>query len=116
MSKTAKLSDQHVSEIAQQVGTHLKQAGHGTQPATASGSTRTTKGVFLWGAASGIAVMLAAPLLRPAARSAIKAGIKVGRQAKEAGMSWKEELEDITAEARAELDRETPPEDISSKS
>ena len=46
------------------------------------------------------------PNLRPAARSAVKAGMRLGRQAKQVGVSLKEELEDITAEARADLERE----------
>jgi hypothetical protein len=40
----------------------------------------------------------------------VKAGLRFGRQAKQVGVSLKEEFEDIAAEARAELDREQPPE------
>ncbi|HYZ86841.1 MAG TPA: DUF5132 domain-containing protein [Bryobacteraceae bacterium] len=61
---------------------------------------------FLWGAASAAAVILAAPLLRPAATGAVKAGIRLGRRAQKLGSAVKEEFEDITAEARAQLDRE----------
>lgn len=61
---------------------------------------------FLWGAVSAVAVMIVAPLLRPAARSVVKAAIKAGRQAQQMGSALKEELEDITAEARAEMEDE----------
>ena len=118
MSKKAKLSKQHVSEISQQVSDHLKQTGHGqngavqSDPAlSASAGDRTKRGAFFWGAASGIAVMLAAPAFRPLAKSVVKAGLKVGRHAQHMGTSLKEDFQDITAEARAEIDREQGAED-----
>ena len=109
MSKKAKLTEQHVSDIAQRVGDHLKQSGNNGAVQVANPSSRSNgKGAFFWGAASGIAVMLAAPLLRPAAKTIVKAGIRVGRQAQQVGESLKEEFQDIAAEARAQLDREQP--------
>ena len=64
------------------------------------------KSAYLWGAASGAAIMLFAPLLRPAARSAVKGGIRVGRYAKKVASNVKEEFEDIASEAQAAVDRE----------
>ena len=116
MGKKAKLSKQHVSEISQQVGEHLKQAGHSQTASSGHGQTasssstsagnRTQRCAFFWGAASGIAVMLAAPAFRPVAKSVVKAGLRVGRQAQQFGVSLKEDFQDITAEARAEIDKE----------
>jgi len=115
MSKKSKFSPETVSEIAQQLGDHIKKSGQSVEVvANERKNGRTTnKGIFFWGAASGIAAILAAPLLRPAARTIVKAGIKAGRQAQQVGASLKEEFEDITAEARAELNNEPPPEDHS---
>ena len=67
---------------------------------------RSGRGSFFWGAASALAIVVAAPLLRPAAKGAVKAGILLGRQARQAGSQLMEEFEDITAEARAELERD----------
>jgi Protein of unknown function (DUF5132) len=66
------------------------------------------KSAYLWGAASGVALAVFAPMLRPAAKSVVKGGIKMGRYAKKVGSNLKEEFEDITAEAQADLDRENP--------
>ena len=66
---------------------------------------------FLFGAASAAAAIAAAPLLRPVARSVVKTAIKAGRKARQVGSAWKEELEDITAEARAEIGDELSPKD-----
>ena len=107
--KAAKIANKHAEAIVQKVDEHLKQASNGSAdaPHAVEGAGNPGKrGAFFWGAASGIAVMVAAPLLRPAARSAVKAGMRLGRQAKQVGVSLKEELEDITAEARADLERE----------
>lgn len=111
MSKKKKkktISEQDKADIAQQVGDQLKQSPGITNHGDASGRSRTTKGAFFWGAASGIAVILAAPALRPVARTLVKTGIKAGRHAQQMGTSLKEEFEDIAAEARADLDREQP--------
>jgi hypothetical protein len=111
MSKKSKISNKQVDTICERVGEQLKQSGNGSAGQTTVVTTQSNKGLFFWGAASGVAFMLAAPLLRPAARSAVKAGIRIGRQAQEFGSSLKEEFEDITAEAQAELNRERPSED-----
>ena len=108
--KTKNLSDEQVSQIAEQLGTQLKQKqapitdganrpGRSNQPGRMS--------AYLVGAASGLALALAGPLLRPAMRSAVKGGIMVGRYARQVGSSMKEEFEDVVAEAEAELDKET---------
>jgi hypothetical protein len=106
MSEEAKqqaLTDQQISAIADQVSaqTREKSAGAGIRKQKTNG-----KGMYFWGAASGIVLALVAPALRPAVRSAVKGGILVGRYAKRVGSNLKEELEDITAEAQAELDTE----------
>jgi hypothetical protein len=108
MSKKAKqqdLTDQQLSEIADRVSARMQEkpagAGNPTQKQKTSG-----KGMYFWGAASGIALALAAPALRPAVRGAVKGGILAGRYAKRVGSNLKEELEDIAAEAQAELDTE----------
>jgi hypothetical protein len=111
MSKKSKITNKHADAIAQRVGEHLKQSGNGSSDASsthAGNGSSSRKGAFFWGATAGIAFMAAAPLLRPAARGAVKAGLKLGRQARHVGASLKEEFEDITAEARAELNREEP--------
>jgi hypothetical protein len=64
------------------------------------------KSAYFWGAASGVAFALFAPMLRPAARTAVKSGIRLGRYAKKVASNVKEEFEDISMEAKAELDRE----------
>jgi hypothetical protein len=48
-------------------------------------------------------------MFRPAARNAVKGGIKVGRYAKKVASNVKEEFQDITAEAQADLEREENP-------
>jgi hypothetical protein len=91
-------------------------------PAVVGGKVQTTpskmpgrKGAYLLGAASGVALALFAPLLRPAARTAVKGGIRVGRYAKKVASNVREELEDIAAEAQADLDREENSENGHSK-
>ncbi|MCU1276450.1 MAG: hypothetical protein JWO48_3881 [Bryobacterales bacterium] len=112
MSKKAKITSKDADAIAQKVGEHLKQSGNGSAAESATkarNGRQSRRGAFFWGATAGIAIMAAAPLLRPAARGAVKAGLRFGQQAKRVGVSLKEELEDITAEARSELEREQPP-------
>ena len=108
--KTKNLSDEQVSQIAEQVGTQLKR----TQVPATDGANRPGRSnptgrmsAYLVGAASGLVLALAGPLLRPAIRSAVKGGIIVGRYARQVGSSMKEEFEDVVAEAEAELDKET---------
>lgn len=72
-----------------------------------------TKGVFFWGAASGLALAIAAPLLnrqaRPVMRGAIKGGILASRYVQRAASGIKEDVQDLTAEAKADLDVEKNP-------
>ena len=103
-NKTKNLSDEQVSQIAEQIGTQLKRK---QVPATDGANRPGRMGAYLVGAASGLALALAGPLLRPLMRSAVKGGIILGRYARQVGSSMKEEFEDVVAEAEAELDKET---------
>ena len=78
------------------------------QTAPRQGRGGGVKSAYLWGAASGIALAVFAPMFRPAAKSVVKGGIKVSRYAKKVGSTLKEEFEDITAEAQADLERDKP--------
>ncbi len=107
------IGNKQIDEIAQRLGQHLKSVGDSeratdsaNRAAGGKGTRQGRKGAFFLGAASAAALILAAPLLRPAAKSAIKGGIRLGRQAQGFGSSIKEEFEDITSEARAELANE----------
>jgi hypothetical protein len=112
MGKKAKnLSEEQLSQIAERVGTQLKQnqvlAKDGEEVSVRGGANRPGRmGAYLVGGASGLALALAAPLLRPVMRSAVKGGIVVGRYARQVGSSMKEEFEDIVAEAETDLDKE----------
>jgi hypothetical protein len=84
-----------------------------TEPTTSGGARQKTegrgKGNFLIGAASGAALAILAPLfsskLRPVVRGAIKGGIASGRYIQKVAEGVAEDFQDITAEAKAELDR-----------
>jgi hypothetical protein len=69
-----------------------------------------TKTFFFLGAASGLAFAFLAPLfskqVRPWARRIIKNGMKIGQHIQKSAAGMKEELEDIAAEAKAEIERE----------
>jgi hypothetical protein len=114
-AKTA-LSKKSINAIADQVELRLKQDA--AKPASTQGGTATgknghgSKKVFFWGAASGLALAAAAPLLgrqaRPAVRGAIKGGLLAGRYFQRVGSSVKEDLQDMTAEAKSDLDVEKP--------
>jgi hypothetical protein len=77
-------------------------------------STRRNEGhgkmLFFWGALSGMAALAALPLLskqaRPAIRSLVKGGISAGRYVQQVASSVKEEVEDIAAEVKSDLDVE----------
>jgi hypothetical protein len=73
---------------------------------------RSGKNLFLWGAASGIGFALFAPLLseqvRPALREIVKGGIKAGKYVTKLSSQIKEDVEDLTAEAKADLDKGKP--------
>jgi hypothetical protein len=68
------------------------------------------KRLFFWGAASGLAFTVAAPLLskqaRPALREIMKGGLVAGKYIRKTASNLKEQVEDIAAEAKADLDRE----------
>lgn len=112
-AKTA-LNKKSIKAIADQVELRLKQDA--TKPASTERVTVTEKDghggkkVFFWGAASGLALAVAAPLLgrqaRPAVRGAIKGGLLAGRYFQRVGSSVKEDLQDLTAEAKSDLDVE----------
>ena len=104
MGKKAKnLSEEQISQIAERIGTQVKQK----QASATKGADRPGRmSAYLVGGASGVALALAAPLLRPVMRSAVKGGILVGRYARQLGSNMKEEFEDIVAEAEADLDKE----------
>jgi hypothetical protein len=68
-------------------------------------TARGRKSAYVLGVASGVAVTLFAPLLRPAARSTVKGFIHIGHHAKKIAANVKEEFEDISAEAQADMDR-----------
>lgn len=67
--------------------------------------------VMLSGVAWGAVLTLAAPtigrVLRPAIRQVIKGGVASWREVQRASSEVREEFEDITAEARADVDRRT---------
>jgi hypothetical protein len=73
---------------------------------------RSGKNLFLWGAASGIGFALFAPLLsqqaRPALREIVKGGIKAGKYVTKLSSQIKEDVEDLTAEAKADLNKGQP--------
>lgn len=114
-SSKAALSKKSIKAIADQVELRLKQdSGKLERTAVISEAEKDghgSKKVFFWGAASGIALAVAAPLLgrqaRPAVRGAIKGGLLAGRYLQRVGSSVKEDLQDLTAEAKADLDVET---------
>ena len=117
--KVAKLDKKSISAIADEVHSRRQKSSDDETVSSSRSSTeaRGTKGVFFWGAASGLAVAFAAPLLnrqaRPVVRGVIKGGILAGRYVQKAASGIKEDVQDITAEAKADLDVESnPPEAI----
>jgi hypothetical protein len=110
------LSKKSINAIADQVEMRLKQdsAKPGSAPVvvTAEKEGHGNKKVFFWGALSGLAVAVAAPLVgrtaRPAARGVIKGGLVAGRYMQRVASSVKEDIQDMTAEAKADLDVEKP--------
>jgi Protein of unknown function (DUF5132) len=106
MSQDTNPSTSNVSEITQKIVDHMRQSE--AARSSAHGPI-AGKSLFFFGAASAVAAMVAAPLLRPVARSVVKTAIKAGRKARQMGSALKEELEDISAEAHAELGDELPP-------
>jgi Protein of unknown function (DUF5132) len=106
----AVLSKKSINAIADQVELRVRQGS--TKPVTADKDVRDGKKLFFWGAASGLALAVTAPLLgrqaRPVVRGAIKGGLVAGRYFRQVASSVKEDIEDITAEAEADLDIEKP--------
>jgi Protein of unknown function (DUF5132) len=110
----AVLSKKSINAIAEQVETRLKQDSNNSAPAEitnpAEKSAHGSKKLFFWGAASGLALAVTAPLLgkqaRPAVRGAIKGGLLAGRYFQRVATSIKEDVQDLTAEAKSELDVE----------
>jgi hypothetical protein len=110
----AVLSKKSINAIAEQVETRLRQASSKPTPADVTNHTETnshgSKKLFFWGAASGLALAVTAPLLgkqaRPAVRGAIKGGLLAGRYFQGVASSIKEDVQDLTAEAKTDLDLE----------
>jgi len=104
------VKDSQVSYLATKLAEQLKQPGGAAGAAGPSGAGKggsSTTG-FLWGAATVAGLFLAAPFFRSVARQAVRGGLRLGMYAREVASSAKEELEDITAEAKAELYRNAP--------
>jgi hypothetical protein len=112
----AVLSKKSINAIADQVQLRLTQDDGRSQSSSrtvrAEESGHNNKKVFFWGALSGLVVAVAAPAIgkgaRPAVRGAIKGGLVAGRYFQRVASSVKEDIQDITAEAKADLDVENP--------
>ena len=113
-STKASLNKKSIKAIADQVELRLKQDS--VKPASAETTSHAdraghaSKKVFFWGAASGLALAVTAPLFsrqaRPAMRGAIKGGLLAGRYFQRVASSVKEDVQDLTEEAKADLDLE----------
>ncbi|HEY6393708.1 MAG TPA: DUF5132 domain-containing protein [Bryobacteraceae bacterium] len=100
------MKDQQIALLAARIAEQMKPSSVAAPAAPATSYTAPTKSgksSFFWGAAAAASLFLAAPLFRPVVRQAVKGGLRLGRYAKEVASSAKEELEDITAEAKAEI-------------
>jgi hypothetical protein len=112
----AVLSKKSINAIADQMQLRLKPDSTRSESeplvVTTGKDGRGKKKVFFWGAVSGLAVAAAAPLIgrqaRPAVRGAIKGGLVAGRYFQRVASGVKEDLQDMTAEAKADLDVEKP--------
>jgi Protein of unknown function (DUF5132) len=108
----ATLDKKSISAIADQVEARMRETpSNASEKKKAAGDGHGGgKKVFFWGAASGLAAAFALPLFgrqaRPVVRGAIKGGIIAGRYVQKAASSVKEDVQDITAEAKADLDVE----------
>jgi hypothetical protein len=108
------LSQKSVHAIASQVEAQLKQSA--IPPSSPNGDSHLedmlhrSKKSFLLGAASTLALVAVAPLFskqaRPAVRGAIKGGLLAGRYFQRVASTIKEDVQDLTEEAKAELDQE----------
>jgi hypothetical protein len=111
-NKKVTLNRKSISALADELESRRRQD---VKPAEAekestSKSDGHSKKLFFWGALSGAAAAAALPLLgkqaRPAVRGLVKGGIKAGRYVQQVASSVKEEVEDIAAEAKSDLDPE----------
>ena len=110
----AVLSKKSINAIAEQVETRLKQDSSKPAPAETTSHaekiTRGSKKLFFLGAASGLTLAMTAPLFgkqaRPAVRGAIKGGLLAGRYFQRVATSIKEDVQDLTEEAKSDLDLE----------
>jgi hypothetical protein len=113
-NQKAVLSKKSINAIAEQVETRLKQDTSKPAPAEPTSHTEKTthgsKKLFFWGAASGLTLAMTAPLFskqaRPAVRGAIKGGLLAGRYFQRVASSIKEDVQDLTEEAKSDLDLE----------
>ena len=97
------MKDSQINYLAAKLAEQMKQpTSTGGAPAPAD-SNKSGKSGFLWGAATVAGLFLAAPFLRTVVRQAVRGGLRFGMYAREVASSAKEELEDITAEAKAEM-------------
>ena len=103
------LSRESIGALADELETRWgKNSPPNTGDANPGGhATISRKKLFLWGAASGVGFALFAPLFleqaRPALREIVKGGIKVGKYVQKLSSQIKEDVEDLTAEAKADL-------------
>jgi hypothetical protein len=109
----ATLNKKSITAIADQVEARLREKPAPTIVPVQSDNPKNGHGnkkLFFWGAASGLAVAIAAPLLgkqaRPAVRGAIKGGILAGRYVQRVAVGVKEDVQDLAAEAKADLNAE----------
>jgi hypothetical protein len=115
-SSTITLSRESIGALADELETRRGKNSPANTNGHDSGGVRqgrrSGRNLFLWGAASGIGFALFAPLLsdqaRPAFRQIVKGGIKVGRYVTKLSSQIKEDVEDLTAEAKADLDKGKP--------
>jgi hypothetical protein len=109
------LSRKSISALADELESRRRQDVNPgkAQKQSTSKSEGNGKKLFFWGALSGVAAAAAAaalPLLskqaRPAVRSLVKSGISAGRYVQQVASGVKEEVEDIAAEVKSDLDHE----------
>jgi hypothetical protein len=111
-SKTVTLSQESIGALADEIEARRGKKSPANTNDHNSGrrsAGRNGKNLFLWGAASGVGFALFAPLFsrqaRPAFREIVKGGIKAGRYVQKLGSQIKEDVEDLTAEAKADLEK-----------
>ena len=107
----ATLNKKSIAAIADEVEARMRQTPADVAPtAQDSKEGHTGKTVFFWGAASGLALAFAAPLFgkqaRPLVKGAIKGGMAAGRYVQRVSSTVKEDVQDLAAEAKADLDLE----------